>query len=89
MEDKRLIETFNTLEELREKPDLLIVFHSRLKAIIDEEAQLADAKNKSFEEGFKDDTEEARKTIAKGYDNEKIMDMTDLTVEQIKSLRNE
>ncbi|WP_193769049.1 hypothetical protein [Metasolibacillus meyeri] len=43
------------------KPTFESAFHSRLKAIIDEEALLDDEKNKGFEEGV----EEARKTVMK------------------------
>ena len=101
MEDKRVIELFNALEELRKEPDVLIAYHSYLKAIIDKEALLADAKNSGIEEGIekgiKKGIEEgieegvkkvAKKMIAKGKSNEEIMDDTDLTVEQIELLRN-
>src|SRR5699024_5112318 len=50
MKDERIREAFETWEELSRTPDELIAYESRLKAIIDEEARLADAKREGKEE---------------------------------------
>src|SRR5699024_12789015 len=50
MKDERIREAFETWEELRRTPDELIAFECRLKANIDEEARLAEAKREGREE---------------------------------------
>lgn len=86
MKDEHLLEAFNAWQDISQTPDTVIAYHSRLKAIINKEALLADAKNSGIEEKGKEVT---RKIIAKGFNNEEIMDLTDLTAEQIEALRNE
>ena len=52
MKDERIREAFETWEELSRTPDELIAYESRLKAIIDEEAKIADAKHAGEEKGL-------------------------------------
>src|SRR5699024_6870377 len=58
MKDERIREAFETWGELSRTPDELIAYESRLKAIIDEEARLADAKREGR-------AEEKDKTVQK------------------------
>lgn len=94
MKDENLLEAFNVWESLSQKPETIIAYNSRLKAILDEEARLDDVREKSLEEGFEKGIEQgvekvARKMLAKGKNNEEIIDATDLTVEAVEALRAE
>lgn len=40
MKDECLIEVFNAWEEISQIPDTMLAYHSRLKAITDEQAKL-------------------------------------------------
>lgn len=86
MKDENLIEAFNAWENLSQTPESIIAYHSRLKAITDEEAKLDYAMHKGIEEGIK---KVAKKMIVKGKSNEEIIDNTDLTLEEVEALRNE
>lgn len=71
---------------MSQTPDTMIAYHSRLKAIIDEEAKLDYTEHKGIEKGIKIIV---KKMIAKGKNNEEIMEMTDLTLEEIESIKKE
>lgn len=90
MKDERLIEAFSAWEELSQTPETIIAYHSRLKSIIDEEAKLDYAEHKGIEKGIEQGIKKiVRKMIAKGHSNEEIMDVTELTFEEIEKIRNE
>ncbi|OCS87311.1 hypothetical protein A6K76_02630 [Caryophanon latum] len=51
MKDENLIDAFGTWEELSQTPETRFAYEMRLKAIIDDEARLSDAKDKGIELG--------------------------------------
>lgn len=90
MKDERLIEAFNAWEELSQTPDTIIAYHSRLKAIIDEEAKLDYAEHKGVEKGKKFQAiETAKVLIAQNIPEEVIIQSTGLTSEEINEIKLE
>lgn len=88
MKDERLIEAFNAWEELSQTPDTIIAYHSRLKAIIDEEAKLDYAEHKGIEKGkIAQAIETAKVLIAQNIPEEVIIQSTGLTLEEISEIR--
>lgn len=82
---------------MSQTPESIIAYQSRLKHIIDEEARLADVKyhatqeglEKGLQEGKKEEKiETAKKLIAKGFSNEEIQEITDLSLEAIQHVRD-
>ena len=94
MKDERLLDAFNTWEELSQKPETIIAYQSRLKAIVDEEARLFDMHEKGIEEGIEQGIEQgilkvARELIALNVDVEAISKATGLSIEEIDTLKNQ
>jgi len=102
MKDNHLREAFEAWEELSQDPESIIAYQSRVKYIIDEAATIEDAKyhaeqvgiEKGIQQGMKKGKQEgmreiAKKMIAKGNSNEEIVELTNLTIQEIKVLRQE
>lgn len=102
MKDENLLEAFNAWESLSQTPDTIIAYQSRLKAILDEEARLADMREKSLEEGFEQGVEQgitqgieegilkvAKELLSLHLDIETIVKATGLSREEIEKLRAE
>lgn len=88
MKDENLLEAFNAWENLSQTQETIIAYQSRLKVLIDEEARLADVREEGIEEGIEQGVKKvAQNMIAKGKSNEEIMDVTDLSLEEMKALR--
>ena len=90
MEKDHLLEAYQLIES--QPIETKIAYQSRLKVIIDEEARLADVREEGIEEGIEQGIEQrikkvAQNMIAKGKSNEEIMDVTDLSLEEMKALR--
>ena len=84
MKDERIREAFETWEELSHAPDEKIVYESRLKAIIDEEAKLADAKREGKEE---EKIQTAHNLLQINADIETIVQATGLTKDDIMKIQ--
>ena len=84
MKDERIREAFETWEELSRTPDELIAYESRLKAIIDEEARLADAKREGKEE---EKIQTSHNLLQINSDIETIVQATGLTKDDIMKIQ--
>lgn len=92
MKDENLLEAFTAWENLSQTPDTIMAYHSRLKAIIDEEAKLDYMHHKGREEGIEEGREEGKIEIAKSMlldqeSIEKIIRYTGLSEEFLKELK--
>lgn len=86
MKDENLIEAFNAWENLSQTPESIIAYHSRLKAITDEEAKLDYAEFKGMK---KQAIESAKVLLTKNIPNEVIMESTGLTIEEIEQVKSD
>ncbi|MEK4699305.1 hypothetical protein MKX47_06875 [Solibacillus sp. FSL R7-0668] len=88
MKDETLLEAFNAWKILSQTPETIIAYQSRLKAILDEEARLADVREKSLEEGFEEGVlKVAKELLPLHLDLETITKATGLSIEEIEKLR--
>ncbi|GLC87276.1 Rpn family recombination-promoting nuclease/putative transposase [Lysinibacillus piscis] len=88
MHDESLRQAFTAWEEMSQTPESIIAYQSRLKYVIDEEANLYDAKMKGIEQGKEVAIIEfAQKMMAQGFTDEEIVALTDLTLERLQQLR--
>lgn len=86
MKDEHLVEAFNAWEELSQTPDTIIAYHSRLKAIIDEEAKLDYAEHKGKK---KQAFDTAKVLLANKIADTIIIQSTGLTVDELSELKKE
>ena len=96
MEDKNLQEAFGAWEEMSQTKETIIAYQSRLKYILDEEAKLEDVKyhaeregiEKGIGQGIEQGIEQiAKKMIAKGKSSKEIIELTELSLEEVNALR--
>ena|SRR5699024_5811674 len=84
MNEKLIRDALEIWEELSRTPDELIAYESRLKAIIDEEARLADAKREGKEE---EKIQTAHNLLKINADIETIVQATGLTKDDIMKIQ--
>lgn len=90
MKDETLMAAFDEWEYLSQTPETIIAYQSRLKAIIDEEARLADMHDRGIEKGIEQGIRQTiMKFIAKGFSDEVIAGALERPVEEIQAIRKE
>ena len=92
MKDESLRQAFDAWEEMSQSQDERIAYLSRLKYIIDEEANLIGAKFYARENGRKEGKalgvlQTAQNMINKGLSDELITELTNLPLESVQELR--
>ncbi|QPQ36014.1 hypothetical protein [Lysinibacillus sp. JNUCC-52] len=92
--DENIREALQAWEEISQDPDNIIAYQSRVKYLLDEEAKMEDAKyyaeQEGIEKGIKQGIEGiAKKMILKGNSDREIIDLTNLSFEELQALRQE
>ncbi|POZ56702.1 hypothetical protein LYSIN_01485 [Lysinibacillus sphaericus] len=98
MTDENIRKAFQAWQEISQDPETILAYQSRVKYMLDEAAKIEDAKyhaeqegmEKGIEKGMKQGIEGiARKMIIKGNSNEEIIELTNLSLKEVQSLRQE
>jgi len=94
MTDENIRKAFQAWEEISQDPDNIIAYQSRVKYMLDEAAQIEDAKyyaeQEGIEKGIKQGIEGiAKKMIIKGNSDKEIMELTNLSLAEIQALRQD
>jgi len=92
--DENIRKALQAWEEISLDPDNIIAYQSRVEYLLDEAAKIEDAKyyaeQEGIEKGIKQGIEGiAKKMISKGNSNEEIMELTNLKLEEVQSIRQE
>ncbi len=102
MTDENIRKAFQAWQEISQDPETILAYQSRVKYMLDEAANIEDAKYHAEQEGMEKGIEKgmkkgmkqgiegiARKMIRKGNSNEEIIELTNLSLEEVQSLRQE